>query len=70
MKKELISPAKKILVLDLDETLVHSTTKELKHYDMTVDVLIEGTRCRFYVAKRPFVDHFIQLVIYNLDMTD
>eukprot|EP01119_Soliformovum_irregulare_P019850 TRINITY_DN6368_c0_g1_i4.p1 TRINITY_DN6368_c0_g1~~TRINITY_DN6368_c0_g1_i4.p1 ORF type:complete len:134 (-),score=7.30 TRINITY_DN6368_c0_g1_i4:381-782(-) len=53
---------KKILILDLDETLVHSTTKFVPKCDVRVEVVIEGIACTFYVIKRPHVDHFIDTV--------
>eukprot|EP01116_Phalansterium_solitarium_P006939 TRINITY_DN19377_c0_g1_i1.p1 TRINITY_DN19377_c0_g1~~TRINITY_DN19377_c0_g1_i1.p1 ORF type:complete len:281 (-),score=93.20 TRINITY_DN19377_c0_g1_i1:451-1293(-) len=55
---------KKILVLDLDETLVHATTRPMAKQpcDMVVRVSVEGVSCVFYVSKRPHVDHFIRTV--------
>jgi len=61
---------KKVLVLDLDETLVHATTKPLKNvsYDMIFDVILEGINCRFYVKKRPFLDLFLRQVCDTFDV--
>jgi len=56
------SQKKKILVLDLDETLVHSTTKEVSKYDMCIHVALNGVSCTFYVIKRPNVEKFLQEV--------
>jgi len=55
---------RKILVLDLDETLVHSTTREMSHPDTTImNVQIPGQEMLvFYVVKRPHVDLFIDEV--------
>jgi TFIIF-interacting CTD phosphatase-like protein len=53
-------------VLDLDETLVHATTKPTLKYDIIVEVVIEGVRCRFYVQKRPHVDLFLRTVRLQL----
>jgi RNA polymerase II subunit A small phosphatase-like protein len=50
---------KKCLVLDLDETLVHSSFVPTEHYDITLSVEIEGTERTIYVAKRPHVDEFL-----------
>eukprot|EP01111_Echinosteliopsis_oligospora_P010371 TRINITY_DN3216_c0_g1_i1.p1 TRINITY_DN3216_c0_g1~~TRINITY_DN3216_c0_g1_i1.p1 ORF type:complete len:254 (+),score=37.43 TRINITY_DN3216_c0_g1_i1:160-921(+) len=50
---------KKTLILDLDETLVHSTIKPVTHHHMNVDVIIDGRSCTFYVIKRPHVDNFL-----------
>lgn len=51
---------KKTLILDLDETLVHSTIKPVSHHHLTVDVMIDGISCTFYVIKRPHVDLFLK----------
>lgn len=52
----------KILVLDLDETLVHSTSASAEDCDFLVEVLVEHLSCLYYVHKRPFVEHFIEVV--------
>jgi len=61
---------RKVLVLDLDETLVHATTKPLKNirYDMVLDVILEGICCRFYVKKRPFLEAFLNQVCEFYDV--
>jgi RNA polymerase II subunit A small phosphatase-like protein len=51
---------RKTLVLDLDETLVHSSFKPVSHYDFTIMVEVEGKLCTVYVIKRPGVDRFLQ----------
>ncbi|KAM9958059.1 hypothetical protein ACTFIW_013035 [Dictyostelium discoideum] len=56
------STTKKTLILDLDETLVHSTLKPVSHHQITVKVLIEDMDCTFYVIKRPHVDYFLEKV--------
>jgi len=53
---------KKCLVLDLDETLVHSSFKPVDRYDFVIPVEIEGTVYQVYVAKRPGVDEFMKKV--------
>lgn len=50
---------KKCLVLDLDETLVHSSFK-LVPCDFVVPVKIEDKTYKVYVAKRPHVDEFMR----------
>jgi hypothetical protein len=55
----------KTIVLDLDETLVHSTTRSTRGYNLKVEVFIERQACLFYVYKRPFVDYFIRRVSYS-----
>jgi len=52
---------KKCLVLDLDETLVHSSFK-LVPCDFVVPVKIEDKTYKVYVAKRPHVDEFMRRV--------
>jgi carboxy-terminal domain RNA polymerase II polypeptide A small phosphatase len=53
---------KKLLVLDLDETLVHSSFKPVPSPDYIIPVDIEGRIVDVYVIKRPFVDHFLRAV--------
>lgn len=53
---------KKCLVLDLDETLVHSSFKVLAQADFTIPVEIEGQYHNVYVIKRPGVDQFMKRV--------
>lgn len=48
------------LVIDLDETLVHSSFKPITNPDFIVPVEIEGTIHQVYVLKRPYVDEFLQ----------
>jgi Dullard-like phosphatase family protein len=50
---------KKCLVLDLDETLVHSSFKPVE-CDFVVHVEIEEQIYQVYVAKRPYVDEFMK----------
>ncbi|ORX95369.1 NIF-domain-containing protein [Basidiobolus meristosporus CBS 931.73] len=53
---------KKCLVLDLDETLVHSSFKVVENADFIVPVNIEGQIHKVYVLKRPGVDEFLRQV--------
>lgn len=54
---------KKCLVLDLDETLVHSTFQPTPNADLVVPVhLGEGIFQPIYVCKRPGVDEFLHQV--------
>jgi len=57
--KEKQFKGKKCLVLDLDETLVHSSFKPVADADYIVPVEIQGVTYRVYVLKRPFVDEFL-----------
>ncbi|XP_014251651.1 carboxy-terminal domain RNA polymerase II polypeptide A small phosphatase 1 [Cimex lectularius] len=51
---------KKCMVIDLDETLVHSSFKPINNADFVVPVEIDGTIHQVYVLKRPYVDDFLQ----------
>ncbi|XP_068091216.1 CTD small phosphatase-like protein isoform X1 [Hyperolius riggenbachi] len=51
---------KKCVVIDLDETLVHSSFKPINNADFIVPVEIDGTVHQVYVLKRPHVDEFLQ----------
>jgi RNA polymerase II subunit A small phosphatase-like protein len=46
---------KKTLVLDLDETLVHSSFKPIENPDIILPVEIEGSICNIYILVRPGV---------------
>jgi len=50
---------KKTLVLDLDETLVHSSFKPIANPDFVIPVEIEEQVHKVYVVKRPHVDQFL-----------
>eukprot|EP01121_Diplochlamys_sp_Union-15-3_P006035 TRINITY_DN1646_c0_g2_i1.p1 TRINITY_DN1646_c0_g2~~TRINITY_DN1646_c0_g2_i1.p1 ORF type:complete len:266 (-),score=31.18 TRINITY_DN1646_c0_g2_i1:115-912(-) len=50
------------LVLDLDETLVHSSFKPVEGADFIIPVEIEDIVHQVYVLKRPFVDEFLKRV--------
>lgn len=53
---------KKCLVLDLDETLVHSSFKYLRTADFVIPVEIDNQVHHVYVIKRPGVDEFLERV--------
>ncbi|KAF9353384.1 Nuclear envelope morphology protein 1, partial [Mortierella sp. NVP85] len=68
---------KKTLVLDLDETLIHATSRGSRSQGYMVEVLADGHSCLYYVYKRPHVDYFLQkvsewykLVIYTASMAE
>ncbi|CAN9497994.1 unnamed protein product [Ophioblennius macclurei] len=48
------------VVIDLDETLVHSSFKPVNNADFTIPVEIDGTVHQVYVLKRPHVDEFLK----------
>lgn len=50
------------LVLDLDETLVHSSFKPVTVPDLIIPVEIKGNVHQVYVRKRPYVDEFMKRV--------
>jgi len=52
----------KCLVLDLDETLVHSSFKPVDDCDFIIPVEIENITHKVYVSKRPGVDAFMKRV--------
>ncbi|ETW02789.1 hypothetical protein H310_05278 [Aphanomyces invadans] len=67
---------KKCLVLDLDETLVHSSFKPILNPDYVIPVEIEGHVHQVYVAKRPGVDEFMrkmaefyEIVVYTASLS-
>nr|XP_002128680.1 carboxy-terminal domain RNA polymerase II polypeptide A small phosphatase 1 [Ciona intestinalis] len=51
---------KKCAVIDLDETLVHSSFKPINNADFIVPVEIDGTVHQVYVLKRPHVDEYLK----------
>lgn len=53
---------KKCLILDLDETLVHSSFKYLRVADFVIPVQIDNQVHHVYVIKRPGVDEFLKKV--------
>ncbi|XP_040568311.1 carboxy-terminal domain RNA polymerase II polypeptide A small phosphatase 1 [Lepeophtheirus salmonis] len=50
---------KKCIVIDLDETLVHSSFQPINNADFIVPVEIDGNIHQVYVLKRPYVDEFL-----------
>jgi RNA polymerase II subunit A small phosphatase-like protein len=66
---------RKTLVLDLDETLVHSSFRPTQSADIIITVELEGEDHKVYVRKRPGVDEFMEkvaqwyeVVIYTASM--
>ncbi|TRM69598.1 HAD-like domain-containing protein [Schizophyllum amplum] len=57
-----VHAGRKCLVLDLDETLVHSSFKAIPNADFVVPVEIEYHWHNVYVIKRPGVDQFLKLM--------
>jgi RNA polymerase II subunit A small phosphatase-like protein len=50
----------KTLVLDLDETLVHSSFRPVPSPDFVISIELDGVTHRVYVQKRPGVDQFLE----------
>lgn len=68
---------KKTIVLDLDETLVHSSEKPPRFYDFAIEVTMEGETTTYYVLKRPGVDELLtelankyELVLFTASMKE
>ncbi|EQC25747.1 protein phosphatase [Saprolegnia diclina VS20] len=59
---------KKCLVLDLDETLVHSSFKPIHNPDYIIPVEIEGHVHQVYVLKRPGVDEFMRVLAEHYEI--
>jgi len=65
---------RKVLVLDLDETLIHSHHEGVLRHpskpemppDFILKVTIERHPVRFYVHKRPHVDFFLDVVSFYI----
>lgn len=51
---------KKTLILDLDETLVHSSFKPPEQPDIVLPIEIEGKICYVYVLVRPGAISFLE----------
>jgi RNA polymerase II subunit A small phosphatase-like protein len=67
---------RKCLVLDLDETLVHSSFQPVT-CSFSVPIVLEGIQHEVYVMKRPFVDEFLaecaktfELVIFTASLSE
>lgn len=67
---------KKTLVLDLDETLVHSTFQEVANCQYVIPVVIDNSTYNVYVYLRPGAIEFInrmsqlyEVVIYTASMS-
>jgi RNA polymerase II subunit A small phosphatase-like protein len=52
----------KTLVLDLDETLVHSSFKPINDADFIIPIELDGVLHKVYVRKRPGVENFLKAV--------
>lgn len=59
---------RKSLVLDLDETLVHSQFRLTEHCDLRLVVRVDQFPTVFYVSKRPYLDVFLRTVAQWYDI--
>mmetsp|Transcript_40929 Transcript_40929/g.41801 ORF Transcript_40929/g.41801 Transcript_40929/m.41801 type:complete len:328 (+) Transcript_40929:240-1223(+) len=62
------SAGKKCLVLDLDETLVHSSFQAIPNSDYIIPVCIDNTYHNVYVLKRPGVDEFMRRIAKDYEV--
>lgn len=51
---------RKTLVLDLDETLIHSSFDPNQPHQFSIPVFVGGKECRAFVAVRPGVESFLE----------
>jgi len=59
---------KKTLVLDLDETLVHSSFTYIPDADFIIEIELDGAIYKVYVRKRPGVDEFMKAVAKKFEV--
>ncbi|CAG8447519.1 10995_t:CDS:2 [Ambispora leptoticha] len=52
----------KTLILDLDETLIHSALGGSRAAAQMIEVMVDKHACLYYVHKRPHVDRFLKKV--------
>ena len=69
---------KKTLILDLDETLVHSSMRPFQRCaDITLPINYNGKNIFIYVLRRPFLDKFLEemsllyeIIIFTASLAD
>lgn len=61
-KQHLSMHQKKTLILDVDETLVHSSYQPTSHFDIHLALRVNGAICNVYVAIRPFIREFFEAI--------
>ncbi|EGR33849.1 NLI interacting factor-like phosphatase family protein, putative [Ichthyophthirius multifiliis] len=68
---------KKTLILDLDETLVHSSFQQINEYDFQFEIVVKNIPYQIYVKKRPGIHIFLQklsekyeIVIYTASISE
>jgi TFIIF-interacting CTD phosphatase-like protein len=57
-----IHSGRKLLVLDLDETLVHSSFKPVSHSDYVLDIMVDSTsyKVHMHACIQDCVKHTVQ----------
>ena len=63
-----INKQKVTLILDLDETLIHSSFIKPDFFDFIVPVSHEDQTVEVYVQKRPGFNNFIRSIAYEFDV--
>ena len=58
-----------VLVLDLDETLVHCTVEPISDADMVFPVVFNGVEYSVNVRKRPYLEEFLQKVAGKFEVS-
>lgn len=59
---------KKTLVLDIDETLVHSAFNNVERPDITLQIKMDGHSQTIYVLVRPGVAEFLQRMARHFEL--
>ncbi|KAJ3092176.1 hypothetical protein HK100_007001 [Physocladia obscura] len=59
---------KKCLILDLDETLVHSAFVPVSNADFIIPILIDANYHNVYVLKRPHVQEFLERMAEHFEL--
>ncbi|CAK88433.1 unnamed protein product (macronuclear) [Paramecium tetraurelia] len=59
---------RKIIVLDLDETLVHSQFEYFDSFDFTINIAVQSQNFKVYVIVRPGVKKFIEQLNHFYDI--
>lgn len=65
-----VKQKKKLLVLDLDETLIHSSSEQLECADLVYDqpCCVTGSSIQVYVKLRPFLHVFLEYMSNYYDL--
>ncbi len=66
--QSLSSRGKKTLVLDLDETLVHSTFKQIENPDVFLEVMVDDRLVAIYVRCRPGLQRLLEAAYLHYEL--